>query len=63
VSVNVEDHRSVRLAEVVAAVGRHAAIAEAEVIGLPPAAALDGFPAELPLRSSGTLEDALARRR
>ena len=50
VSTNVEDHRAVRLADVVAAVRRHAAVSGAELIGLPPQAALAGFPADVPIR-------------
>lgn len=60
VSCNVEDHRAVPLAALVAAVARHADVAACEVIGLPPAAAFDGFPADLPVRGHRTLEDALA---
>jgi glutamate formiminotransferase len=50
VSTNVEDHRVTRLADVVAAVSRHATVAEAELVGLAPRAALDGFPSDVPLR-------------
>jgi glutamate formiminotransferase/glutamate formiminotransferase/formiminotetrahydrofolate cyclodeaminase len=50
VSTNVEDHRVTRLADVVAAVSRHATVAEAELVGLAPRAALDGFPSHVPLR-------------
>jgi hypothetical protein len=42
------------------AVMRHAEVAEAEVVGLPPAAAFDGFPDDLPVRNRRTLEEALA---
>jgi glutamate formiminotransferase/glutamate formiminotransferase/formiminotetrahydrofolate cyclodeaminase len=59
VSVNVEDHRVVPLARVVDAVARHARVAEAELVGLAPRAAFDGFPDDLPLRNRATLEDAL----
>lgn len=62
VSTNVEDPRATPLAEVVAAVGRHAEPAGAELVGLAPRAALAGFPADLPLRGRATIEDALARR-
>lgn len=62
VSCNVEDHRAVPLARLVAAVARHADVAACEVIGLPPAAAFDGFPPDLPVRGRRTLEDALAAR-
>ena len=59
VTCNVEDHRAVPLARLVAAVARHARVAECEVVGLPPRAAFDGFPADLPVRNRRTLEDAL----
>lgn len=60
VSCNVEDHRAVPLARLVAAVARHADVSACEVIGLPPAAAFAGFPPDLPVRGRRTLEDALA---
>lgn len=60
VSCNVEDHREVPLARLVAAVARHADVAACEVIGLPPTAAFDGFPDGVPVRGRRTLEDALA---
>ena len=50
VSMNVHDHRAVPLAELVEAVRRRAPVAEAELVGLAPAAALEGFPADVPLR-------------
>lgn len=50
VSMNVERPAQLPLAEVVAAVARHAAVARAEIVGLVPRAALAGFPAELPIR-------------
>ena len=62
VSTNVEDHRATPLSAVVAAVARHAKLGAAELVGLAPAAAFDGFPAALPLRGYQTIEDALARR-
>lgn len=60
VSVNVEDHRAVPLSAVVAAIGRHAQVAEAELVGLAPRAAFDQFPPEIELRNRATIEDALA---
>jgi glutamate formiminotransferase len=63
VSTNVEEHRIVPLKDVVAAVGRRAPVAAAELVGLPPRAALEGFPAEVPLRNARTIEDALAHDR
>jgi glutamate formiminotransferase len=47
VSMNVERPLQLPLAEVVRAVSRHAPVAAAELVGLAPRAALDGFPAEL----------------
>jgi glutamate formiminotransferase len=60
VSMNIEDHRSVRLADVVAAIESHAPVAEAELVGLAPRHAFDGFPADLPVRNKRLIEDALA---
>ncbi|HEY2637356.1 MAG TPA: hypothetical protein VGI54_08225 [Solirubrobacteraceae bacterium] len=66
VSLNVEDHRRVTLAEVVAAVRRHVPVAAAELVGLVPAAALAGFPDDLPFPgfdpARHTLESALDAR-
>jgi len=59
VSMNIEDHIRVPLRAAVDAVRRHAPVAEAELVGLAPRAALDGFPEELPLRNRATIEDAL----
>ena len=60
VSTNVEDHLAVPLATVVAAVARHAPVAACELVGLAPAAAFDGFPADLPVRNRRVLEDHLS---
>ena len=62
VSTNVEDHRATSLAAVVAAVARHAPPAGAELVGLAPRAAFEGFPADIPLEGYATIEEALARR-
>jgi glutamate formiminotransferase len=59
VSTNVEDHRSVALAEVVAAVARHAPVAGCELVGLAPAAAFAGFPEDVAVRGRRTVEEAL----
>jgi glutamate formiminotransferase len=59
VSTNVENHLRTPLREVVAAVAERAAIEEAELVGLAPAAAFDGFPDEIPVRGRATIEDAL----
>ncbi|HEX5909388.1 MAG TPA: hypothetical protein VFY44_02770 [Thermoleophilaceae bacterium] len=50
VSTNVHDHRATPLAEVVEAVRARAPVAEAELVGLAPQAAFEGFPADVPLR-------------
>jgi glutamate formiminotransferase/glutamate formiminotransferase/formiminotetrahydrofolate cyclodeaminase len=49
VSMNVERPLEVPLAEVLRAVSAHARVADAELVGLAPAAALDGFPDALPM--------------
>ncbi len=59
VSTNIEDHRATPLAAVVAAVARHARVAETELVGLAPRAAFDGFPDDLEIRGRATIEDAL----
>jgi glutamate formiminotransferase len=61
VSTNVEDPALISLAAVVAAISRHAQPAGAELVGLAPQAALEGFPAEVPLRGVATIEESLAR--
>jgi glutamate formiminotransferase len=50
VSTNVHDPQAVPLAEIVAAIAREADIAEAEIVGLAPRAALAGFPDGVPIR-------------
>jgi glutamate formiminotransferase len=59
VSTNVEDHRAVTLADVLAAVGRHARVAACELVGLAPARALHGFPGDVAVRGRRTVEEAL----
>lgn len=49
VSMNVERPYELSLATVLAAVRRHAEVASAELVGLAPAAALEGFPRDVPL--------------
>jgi glutamate formiminotransferase/glutamate formiminotransferase/formiminotetrahydrofolate cyclodeaminase len=49
VSMNVESPLEVPLAMLVEAVARHAAIADAELVGLAPRAAFEGFPADVPI--------------
>lgn len=50
VSTNVHDHRATPLGAIVDAVRARAPVAEAELVGLAPEAAFDGFPADVPLR-------------
>jgi glutamate formiminotransferase / 5-formyltetrahydrofolate cyclo-ligase len=50
VSLNVHDHRSAPLADLVAHVAARAPIAELELVGLAPAAALEGLPEDVPMR-------------
>ena len=49
VSINVHDHHNTPLARVVEAVRAQAEVAEAELVGLAPRAAFDGFPSDVPL--------------
>ena len=64
VSTNVHDHRAVQLREIVERVRERAPVAEAELIGLAPRAAFEGFPEDVPLRGFDPerhlIEDALA---
>lgn len=60
VSTNVEDHAATPLAAIVEVVARHAVPARAEVVGLVPERALDGFPDGLPLHYARTIEEALS---
>jgi glutamate formiminotransferase len=50
VSFNVHDHRAVPLRVLVEEVRREAPVAEAELVGLAPSEAFDGFPEDVPLR-------------
>jgi glutamate formiminotransferase len=61
VSTNVEDHRATPLRAVVQAVARHSPLHAAELVGLAPEAAFDGFPTDIPLRGYATIEEALHR--
>jgi glutamate formiminotransferase/glutamate formiminotransferase/formiminotetrahydrofolate cyclodeaminase len=49
VSTNVEDPHATPLAAVVEAVRAHAPVSAAELVGLAPAAAFDGFPDDVPI--------------
>ncbi|HLY35986.1 MAG TPA: glutamate formiminotransferase [Candidatus Limnocylindria bacterium] len=58
-SMNLEDPVATPPATAVAAIARRAAVAEAELVGLAPRAALQGLPADLRVRGLRTIEDAL----
>ncbi len=64
VSTNVHDHRATPLREIVERVRGRAEVAEAELIGLAPRAAFEGFPEDVPLRGFDPerhlIEEALA---
>jgi glutamate formiminotransferase len=64
VSFNVHDPQAVPLAVLVARVRERAPVAEAELVGLAPRAAFEGFPDDVPLRAFDPerhlLEEALA---
>ena len=59
VSTNVEDYAAASPADVVAAVRRHAPVAAAELVALAPRAALEDFPADVPLRNHALIEERL----
>jgi glutamate formiminotransferase len=61
VSCNVEDHNAVPLARLLEAVERLAPVAEAELVGLAPAAAFDGWPGRVAIRNRATVEERLGR--
>jgi glutamate formiminotransferase len=50
VSMNVEDPYRLTLAAIVEVIARHADVAAAEIVGLAPRVALEGFPTEIPIR-------------
>jgi hypothetical protein len=62
--MNVHDAEAAPLAELVARIRERAPVAEAELIGLAPRAAFDGFPDDVPLRGFDPelhlLDEALA---
>jgi hypothetical protein len=60
VSTNVEQPQAVSLAALIDAIARHAEISEAELVGLAPRAAFEGFPNDVKVRNRATIEDALA---
>ena len=59
VSTNVEDYRATPLAELIKAIARHATPSQAELVGLAPRRAFEGFPADLPVANRRLIEDAL----
>ncbi len=63
VSTNVEDHRATPLRAVVEAVAARGAVEQAELVGLAPRAAFEGFPDDVPVRGRATIEDALQNSR
>jgi glutamate formiminotransferase/glutamate formiminotransferase/formiminotetrahydrofolate cyclodeaminase len=62
VSMNVEDPHALPLAAVVAAIARRAEIAVAEIVGLAPRAALEGFPGEIEIRGFNPLRQIIENR-
>ena len=64
VSTNVHDHPAVPLREIVECVRAARRVAEAELVGLAPRAAFEGFPDDVPLRGFDPerhiLEEALS---
>jgi glutamate formiminotransferase / 5-formyltetrahydrofolate cyclo-ligase len=58
-SCNVEDHLALPLAGLLRAVERHARVGVAELVGLAPAAAFEGWPDRVAVRNRATLEDRL----
>jgi len=59
VSMNLEDHTVASPARVVAAIARYASPLRAELVGLAPRVAFDGFPDDLPVENLRFIEDAL----
>lgn len=60
VSTNVEEHLRTTLAQVVEAIERRASIAEAELVGLAPRRAFEGFPDDIFVRNRRVIEDVLS---
>ena len=59
VSMNIHDFHVAPLPEIVEMIAARAPIAEAELVGLAPAAAFEGFPGEIRVRARRTIEEAL----
>lgn len=51
VSLNVHDHTAAPLGDLIARIRKRAPVAEAELVGLAPRAAFEGFPEDVPLRN------------
>lgn len=60
VSCNVEDHEALPLARLLEAVERHAPVVEAELVGLAPQAAFEGWPDRVPIRNRASIEERLS---
>jgi glutamate formiminotransferase / 5-formyltetrahydrofolate cyclo-ligase len=60
VSCNVEDHEALPLARLLKAVERHAPVAEAELVGLAPHAAFEGWPERVRIRNRASIEERLS---
>jgi glutamate formiminotransferase / 5-formyltetrahydrofolate cyclo-ligase len=60
VSCNVEDHATLPLVRLLEAVERHAPVTEAELVGLAPQAAFDGWPERVPIRNRASIEQRLS---
>jgi glutamate formiminotransferase / 5-formyltetrahydrofolate cyclo-ligase len=60
VSCNVEDHEALVLARLLEAVERHAPVAAAELVGLAPQRAFEGWPERVPIRNRATIEERLS---
>jgi glutamate formiminotransferase / 5-formyltetrahydrofolate cyclo-ligase len=60
VSCNVEDHEALPLARLLEAVERHTPVTEAELVGLAPHAAFEGWPDRVPIRNRASIEERLS---
>jgi glutamate formiminotransferase / 5-formyltetrahydrofolate cyclo-ligase len=59
ISTNIDDYTLTSPREVVGAIARHARPTGAELVGLAPRAAFDGFPEGIPVRNLRLIDDAL----
>lgn len=59
ISTNVEDHTATPLVALVRAIARHATPERAELVGLAPRSAFDGFPESLPVANRRYIEEVL----